>query len=44
MIDGMALDGETFVVALGIGQDGRETVLGLGRSGCGSLLISGSRR
>jgi len=29
MIDGIAFDGETFVVALGIGQDGRKTVLGL---------------
>ena len=29
MLDGISFDGETFVVALGIGQDGRKTVLGL---------------
>lgn len=29
MIDGISFDGETFVVALGIGSDGRKTILGL---------------
>lgn len=29
MLDWISFDGETFVVALGIGQDGRKTVLGL---------------
>lgn len=29
MIDGITFDGDTFVVALGIGQDGSKTVLGL---------------
>ncbi len=29
MIDGISFDGETFVVALGIGKDGRKTMLGL---------------
>ena len=29
MLDGISFDGETFVVALGIGKDGRKTMLGL---------------
>jgi len=29
MMDGISFDGETFVVALGIGKDGRKTILGL---------------
>jgi hypothetical protein len=29
MIDGISFDGEAFIVALGIGEDGRKTVLGL---------------
>jgi transposase-like protein len=29
MIDGEAVEGETFLVALGIGRDGRKTILGL---------------
>lgn len=29
MMDGISFDGDTFVVALGIGKDGRKTILGL---------------
>jgi transposase-like protein len=41
MIDGIAFDGETFVVALGIGQDGRKTVLGLRQGATENATVVG---
>jgi putative transposase len=41
MIDGITFDGETFVVALGIGQDGRKTVLGLRQGATENATVVG---
>lgn len=41
MIDGIAFDGEIFVVALGIGQDGRKTVLGLRQGATENATVVG---
>ena len=41
MIDGIAFDGETFVVALGIGQDGHKTVLGLRQGATENATVVG---
>lgn len=41
MLDGISFDGETFVVALGIGQDGRKTVLGLRQGASENAAVAG---
>lgn len=41
MIDGITFDGETFIVALGIGQDGRKTVLGLRQGATENATVVG---
>jgi transposase-like protein len=41
MIDGISFDGETFVVALGIGKDGRKTVLGLRQGATENAAVIG---
>jgi len=41
MIDGIAFDGEIFVVALGIGQDGHKTVLGLRQGATENATVVG---
>ncbi|GIW55515.1 MAG: IS256 family transposase [Nitrospiraceae bacterium] len=40
MLDGISFDGETFVVALGIGQDGRKTVLGLRQGASENAVVA----
>ena len=42
MMDGIAFDGETFIVALGIGQDGRKTVLRLGQGATENATVVGN--
>jgi putative transposase len=41
MMDGISFDGETFVVALGIGKDGRKTVLGLRQGATENATVVG---